>query len=234
MRAENAVAEGAEILDVGGESSRPGASPVSVNEEIDRVMPVVEALVRLGVPISVDTTKPQVMKAALSAGADMINDIGGFSAEGAVEAVADSSVALCIMHMQGEPRTMQQTPHYGDVVSEVRNYLLDRAQSLQAAGVAADRICLDPGFGFGKTLQHNLSLLRQLGNLCGCSYPVLAGLSRKSMLGSITGRAPAQRVVASAAAALLAAQGGARILRVHDVAATRDALLVWQAYADCA
>ena len=228
-QAEAAVEAGADILDVGGESSRPGAASVGVQEEMDRVLPLVERLVDWAVPVSVDTVKPPVMEAAIRVGVGMINDIAGFRGEAAVEAVAGSDVALCVMHMQGEPRTMQSAPQYENVVGEVTQFLLERTAVLQAAGVSASRLVLDPGFGFGKTLEHNLALLAGLPRLAALGYPVLAGMSRKSMLGAITGRAVDERVVASAAAALLAAERGAAILRVHDVAETRDALAVLRA-----
>lgn len=228
-QARQALDDGADLLDVGGESSRPGAEPVSEQEEIDRVMPLVERLVEWSVPVSVDTVKPGVMRAALAAGADLINDINAFRAEGAVEAVRAGRAALCVMHMRGQPRTMQVEPHYDDVMAEVGTFLDERARVLLAAGVAAERIVFDPGFGFGKTLEHNLSLLRSLDRFATSGYPVLAGMSRKSMLGQITGRPVGERGAASVAAALLAVQGGARIVRVHDVAATRDALAVWEA-----
>lgn len=231
-QAEAAVEAGADILDVGGESSRPGAAPVSAQEELDRVLPLVERLADWAVPVSVDTVKPQVMKAAIRAGAAMINDIAGFRAEGAIEAVVGSDAALCVMHMRGEPRTMQSAPQYTDVVGEVAEFLIERAAVLRTAGVDASRVVLDPGFGFGKTLEHNLALLAALPRLAAKGYPVLAGLSRKSMLGAITGRAIDERVTASAAAALLAAERGAAIVRVHDVAETRDALAVLRALAE--
>lgn len=226
--AETLIEQGADILDVGGESTRPGSAAVSEQEELDRVMPVVEALVRGEIPVSVDTTKPAVMAAAVAAGAAMINDINAFCAPGAIEAVANSSAALCVMHMQGKPRTMQAAPQYVDVVGEVEAFLDERIQVLTAAGVDSSRILLDPGFGFGKTLAHNLALLRAMPRLCQ-RYPVLAGMSRKSMLGAITGKPVEERMPASVAAALMAVEGGARIVRVHDVAATRDALEVWKA-----
>ena len=226
--AEMLIEQGADLLDVGGESPRPGSTAVSEQEELDRVLPVVEALERSGIPVSVDTTKPAVMAAAIAAGAAMINDINAFRAPGAIKAVADSSVALCVMHMQGQPRTMQTAPQYTDVVGEVEAFLDERSQTLLAAGVADDRILLDPGFGFGKTLEHNLALLRAMPRLSR-HYPVLAGMSRKSMLGAITGKPVEERIAASVAAALMAVEGGARIVRVHDVAATRDALEVWKA-----
>ena len=220
---------GADLLDLGAESSRPGALPVSADDELDRLLPVLDGLVGCGVPISVDTYKPEVMRAALRHGASMINDIYGLRMPGAVEAVAGSDCAICLMHMQGEPLTMQRQPAYGDVVAEVRLFLRRRVQAARAAGISDDRLLLDPGFGFGKTLQHNLELLRGLDRLAGDGLPVLAGLSRKSMLGAITGRPLGERLAASIAAAVLAVERGARILRVHDVTETRDALAVWQA-----
>lgn len=220
------VAEGADLLDIGGESTRPGAAPVSEAEELDRVLPVLEGLAHAGVPLSVDTQKPAVMRAALAAGADMINDVNALLAPGALEAVAASNAAVCLMHKQGEPRTMQINPSYDDVVGEVRAFLAARIAAARAAGIAPDRIVIDPGFGFGKNLQHNLELLRHLGDLASLGVTVLAGLSRKSMLGSITGAPVEARVHASVAAALLAALRGARILRVHDVRPTREALAV--------
>lgn len=230
--ARRLVEEGADLLDVGGESSRPGAHPVAADEELRRVMPVLESLASLDVPVSVDTTKPEVMRRALVAGAAMINDIGALQADGALEAVAQSQAAVCLMHMKGEPRTMQADPRYDDVVGEVRDFLRGRAQAALAAGIGPDRIVLDPGFGFGKTTYHNLELLRGLPRLLEMGFPCLAGLSRKSLFGRIAGRGAGERVHASVAGALLAAQGGAAILRVHDVAATRDALLVLRAFND--
>lgn len=230
-RAEMALDAGATILDLGAESTRPGAEPVPEDEEMDRLVPVVERLAPLGVPVSVDTMKPRVMAAAIRAGASMINDVNAFQAEGAVGIVAGTDVGLCVMHMRGEPRTMQVAPRYADVVSEVRGFLGERVDLLIAAGVEGQRICVDPGFGFGKTLEHNLELLRRLAEFQALGFPVLAGLSRKSMLGAITGRPAAERLQASVAAALMAVERGARILRVHDVAATRDALQVWEAVA---
>lgn len=227
--AEEAIAAGAHFIDLGGESSRPGSQPVSEQEELDRVVPVVERLAGCGVPVSVDTVKPVVMRESIAAGASMINDINAFRADGALEAVRGSAAALCVMHMQGAPRAMQADPRYGDVVAEVRAFLERRVADLLAAGVAAARITIDPGFGFGKTLEHNLALLRALPEFAAGGWPVLIGVSRKSMIGAITGRPTADRVVGSAAAALLAVERGARIVRVHDVAATRDALAVWEA-----
>jgi dihydropteroate synthase len=227
--AERLVEQGADLLDIGGESSRPGAEPVTLGEELDRVLPVVEGLARLGVPVSVDTAKPEVMRAATRAGAAMINDITALRAEKALHAVAASDVAVCVMHMQGEPRTMQQDPRYQDVVAEVTAFLAGRVAALEAAGVARNRIVVDPGFGFGKTLAHNLELLRHLRRMRALGVPLLAGLSRKSMLGALTGRGLDDRTHASVSAALCAVERGAAIVRVHDVGATRDALTVWQA-----
>ena len=223
------IAAGADILDLGAESSRPGAIPTPLDEELSRLLPVMEALAGCGVPISVDTYKPAVMRAALAAGAAMINDIYALRMPGAVEALADTDCAVCLMHMQGEPLTMQKAPAYGDVVVEVRDFLAGRVAVLEAAGIARERIVLDPGFCFGKTLGHNLKLLRHLPDTTVSGLPILAGLSRKSMLGGITGRSVDERLPSSLAAAVMALEGGARILRVHDVAATRDALAVWSA-----
>ena len=230
--ARQLVEEGADILDIGGESSRPGAQPVDVDEELRRVLPVLERLVELPVPVSVDTCKPEVMRRAIAAGAAMINDIFALRAQGALDAVADSQVAVCLMHMQGEPRTMQGSPQYRDVVGEVQAFLVERAAAAIAAGIERARIVLDPGFGFGKTPQHNLELIRALPRLREAGFPLLAGLSRKALFGKIVGREAAERVHASAAGALLAAQRGASIVRVHDVAATRDCLLVLRALDD--
>lgn len=227
--AERAVEQGADLLDIGGESSRPGAIPVPEQQELDRVVPLVEALVQFGVPLSVDTVKPAVMRESIRAGADLINDIAAFRVPGAVEAVCNTTAALCVMHMQGEPGTMQQAPHYLDVLPEVNNFLEERVKTLRAHGVAADRILLDPGFGFGKTVKHNLTMLRHLESFGEHGYPLLVGMSRKSMLGAITGREVSERVVAGAAAALVAVQKGARIVRTHDVGATRDVLRFWSA-----
>jgi dihydropteroate synthase len=225
--ARRLIAEGADILDVGGESTRPGAQAVPVAEELRRVLPVIEGLRDCGVPLSVDTCKPEVMRAALESGADMINDIRGFDTPQAVEAVARADCALCLMHMQGEPRTMQQHPVYQDVVAEVRDHLAEGARRLREAGVAADRIVLDPGFGFGKSVDHNYTLLRELPTVVGTLYASLVGVSRKSMIGAVTGRPATQRLGGSIAAALAAAARGAHILRVHDVADTVSALQVW-------
>jgi dihydropteroate synthase len=226
QHARRLVDEGADIIDLGGESTRPGAAPVSLDEERCRVLPVLEGLASLSVPISIDTQKPLLMREAIAAGAAMINDVNALLAPGAVEVVAGSNAAACVMHRRGTPDTMQNDPRYDDVAGEVIAFLKGRVADLMAAGLAAERIVVDPGFGFGKTLAHNLELLRQLRQFCGLGVAVMAGVSRKSMLGRITGRAPADRLAASVAAALIAAQNGAGILRVHDVAATRDALAV--------
>jgi dihydropteroate synthase len=227
--ARRMIDDGADLIDVGGESTRPGALPVDERDELGRVIPLVAALAADGVPVSVDTRKPAVMRAALAAGAAMVNDVCALEAPGAIEALAGSGAGVCLMHMQGDPRTMQQAPRYGDVVGEVRAYLLARAAACEAAGIARDRIVLDPGFGFGKTLAHNLALLAGLPALAAAGYPVLAGLSRKSSLGEITGRAVDERLAASLAAALAAVARGVRLLRVHDVRETVDALKVWLA-----
>lgn len=229
-RAEQMIAEEVDIIDIGGESSRPGAPPVPVEEELRRVMPLLYGLRDCGKPLSVDTSKPQVMREALSAGADMINDIAGFRADGAMRAVKDSDCALCIMHMQRDPQTMQLAPEYRDVVGEVTTFLRQRVAAFEVAGVARSRLCIDPGFGFGKTIAHNLELLKNIGKMqSDLQLPVLAGLSRKAMIGTITGRAVEDRLAGSVAAALAAVVQGARILRVHDVSQTVDALKVWHA-----
>ncbi|MFN3544335.1 MAG: dihydropteroate synthase [Thiobacillus sp.] len=220
---------GADILDVGGESTRPGAAPVPASEEIERVLPVIEALAAQGCVVSVDTMKPEVMRVALAAGAAMVNDVMALRAPGALEALAASDAAACLMHMQGEPRTMQQAPAYVDVVGEVAAFLGARVATCEAAGIARERLVIDPGFGFGKTLEHNLALLRQLERLAASGVPLLAGLSRKSMLGALTGRAAGEREFAGVAAHLIAIAHGARLVRVHDVAAMRDALAIWNA-----
>ena len=226
-----AMAEaGADIIDVGGESTRPGAKSVGVQEELDRVVPVVEAIAaRTTVTVSVDTSKPAVMVAAVAAGARLINDVFALRQEGALETAAGLGVPVCLMHMQGRPRDMQVDPYYADVVAEVEAFLVDRALACEAAGMARDRILIDPGFGFGKTLEHNIALFRGLPRLCGGAYPVLVGVSRKSMLGALTGKPVEDRLAASVAAAVLAAGHGAAVLRVHDVAETVDALRVLQA-----
>ncbi|MCL2297454.1 MAG: dihydropteroate synthase [Proteobacteria bacterium] len=221
------IDDGADMIDVGGESSRPGASPVSDDEELRRVLPLVEALAARGVVVSVDTVKPTVMQAAIDAGAAMINDIQALQAPEALAVVARSQAAVCLMHMQGAPRTMQDAPVYGDVLAEVKAFLLARANALETAGVARERIALDPGFGFGKTVAHNLALMHGLPELAALGYPLLAGWSRKSTLGHLTGRAVDERLAASIAASLAAVARGANIVRVHDVRETVDALRVW-------
>ena len=223
------VGEGAHILDIGGESSRPGAAPVPVQQELERVLPVLAGLRDCGVPLSIDTMKTEVMSAALAGGADMINDIAALQAPGALETVAASNAAVCMMHMQGEPRTMQLAPQYDDVVADVAGFFRVRLACAAAAGINAERIVLDPGFGFGKTIEHNLALLRRLHELTQVGYPLLVGLSRKSMLGMLTGRPAGERVFAGIAAALLALQRGVSIVRVHDVAAMRDAIAILNA-----
>jgi dihydropteroate synthase len=228
--ARRLVEEGADILDIGGESTRPGAQSVSLQEELDRVMPVLEGVRAFGVAVSIDTMKPEVMTAAIAAGVAMVNDVYGFRAAGAFEAVRDSDCALCIMHMQGEPRTMQDEPNYKDVVAEVEAFLAARVTEALAAGIDRNRIFIDPGFGFGKTLAHNLALMRALPRLAGIA-PVLAGVSRKRMIGAMTGRDTPDRLAGSLAAALRAVDNGARIVRVHDVKETVDALKVWLATA---
>jgi dihydropteroate synthase len=229
-RAEAMIAEGVDIIDIGGESTRPGAASLSVREELDRVIPILRALRDCGKPLSVDTNKPQVMREALGSGADMINDVNCFRQEGALDAVQNGKCGLCMVHMQRQPQTMQENPCYDDVVSEVIAFLGERCGTFIEGGVALDRICVDPGFGFGKTLAHNLALLKCIDQLRDqLGFPVLAGLSRKSMLGAITGRSVENRQAASIAAAVVAAERGARIIRVHDVVQTVDALNVWQA-----
>ena len=223
------IEEGADILDIGGESTRPGSAPVPIEEERRRVLPVLEGMSACGVPVAVDTRKTQLMRDALAAGASMINDINALGAAGALEAVASSEAAVCLMHMRGDPRTMQDAPAYGDVVREVGDFLRERVAAAEAAGIARNRIVVDPGFGFGKTLEHNLALLRGLSGFAGLGGALMAGLSRKSMLGRLTGRNVGERIHASIAAALVAVKNGANIVRVHDVAATRDALAVWEA-----
>jgi dihydropteroate synthase len=218
------VEEGAGIIDIGGESTRPGADPVSTEEEIRRVVPVIEKLrAQTNAVISVDTSKPQVMRAAAEAGAGLLNDVRAFSEPHALETAAATQCALCVMHMQGDPRTMQLAPHYEDVVKEVKAFLDARVATCRAAGVPADRIAIDPGFGFGKTFEHNLELLRHLRNL-GSEWPIIVGLSRKSFVGRLTGRPPGERLHGSVALAMMAVLNGANIVRVHDVGPTIDAL----------
>ena len=234
--AEQMIAEGVDIIDIGGESSRPGSASLPLEQELARVLPIVEALRDCGKPLSIDTYKPETMRAALAAGADLINDIWGLRMPGALEAVAAAQAGqgvqpgLCVMHMQRDPQTMQEAPHYDDVVGEVRDFLRQRVDALRAAGVDDSRIVLDPGFGFGKTADHNLRLLGELPQLAVDGLPLLAGLSRKSTLGAILGgRPPQQRVAASIAAAVCAAERGAYIVRVHDVQASVDAIKTWWA-----
>jgi dihydropteroate synthase len=227
---EQLVAEGADILDIGGESTRPGAQPPAVDEELSRVLPVLRHALGLGVPVSVDTSRPAVMRAALDAGADIVNDVRALQREGALGVLAAHPRAgLCLMHMRGEPDTMQSLADYGDVVTEVRDFLGARSQAAMAAGIARERIVLDPGYGFAKTAAHNLALAARQRELLSLGFPLLAGWSRKGTLGQITGRPVDQRLPASLAAALAAVAQGAAIVRVHDVAATVDALKVWQA-----
>lgn len=227
---ERLVAQGADILDLGGESSRPGAAPLPLDVERDRVLPVLEAALRLGVPVSVDTYKPELMREVLDLGADIVNDIHALTRPGAVAAVASHPRAgVCLMHMQGAPATMQQRPAYSDVVEEVSTFLGERQKVLLDAGIAQERIALDPGVGFGKTVAHNLQLLRRQRELLSLGSPLLVGWSRKSTLGQVTGREVDRRLPASVAAALMAVQQGARIVRVHDVAETVDVLKVWHA-----
>ena len=224
-RAESMLAEGARMLDVGGESTRPGAAAISPQEEMDRVLPVVEALLqRMEAIVSVDTSSPEVIRAAAAAGAGMINDVRALRRPGAIETAARTETAVCLMHMCGEPSTMQQQPEYADVVAEVAGFLRERAAAAAVAGIGRERIVIDPGFGFGKTAAHNFTLLRELRRFTELGYPVLAGVSRKSMIAAATGRPPRQRLAGSIAAAMLALHGGAGIIRSHDVAATVDAI----------
>ncbi len=229
-RAEQMVAEGVDIIDIGAESTRPGVTPLPDGEELNRLLPVLYALRDCGKPVSVDTRHPTVMREALLAGADMINDVNGFRTSGAVEAVAESDCGLCIMHMQNSPEDMQVAPHYENVVKEVGDFLGSAVARLQAHGVGKRRICIDPGFGFGKNFEHNLALFKNLQFLKErLDMPVLVGVSRKSMIGQLTGKPVQERLAGSVAAALCAATRGAEIVRVHDVAATVDALKVWRA-----
>jgi dihydropteroate synthase len=229
------LTDGADIIDIGGESTRPGAEPVSEQQELDRVLPLVEQLCaecdERAVPISVDTRKPAVMRAAIAAGAGIINDVGALQGQGALQVVGDSAVpvAVCLMHMRGEPATMQQVAAYGDVVTEVADFLRARIAACLAAGIVRERIVIDPGFGFGKTVEHNLQLLRRLSEIVALGYPVLVGLSRKSTIGALTGRDVGERMAGSVAAALAAVARGAAIVRVHDVRETVDALKIWRA-----
>jgi dihydropteroate synthase len=224
------AAEGADLIDIGGESTRPGSRPPTLAEELDRVVPVVEALVRqVPVPLSVDTSRPEVMGAAVAAGASMVNDVRALRSPGALEAAAELGVPVCLMHMQRSPETMQEDPRYRDVVVEVRTFLAQRMRACLDAGIRQEHLVVDPGFGFGKTLTHNVALLASLDAFTGLGVPVMVGLSRKSVLGQLTGRTVGDRLPGSLAAALVAVQRGASVLRVHDVAATRDVLAVLDA-----
>jgi dihydropteroate synthase len=229
-QARRLAEEGADLIDIGGESTRPGAAPVSEEEEIQRIIPVLQALSAFDTPVSVDTRRPNVMKAAIAAGASMINDIQALAAPWAHEVIANAKCAVCLMHMKGEPRTMQQAPQYDDVTREVRGFLKEAVRKAMFAGIGKDRIVVDPGFGFGKTAAHNLELLRGLLHLKDLGVPILAGLSRKSTIGAVTGRPVEERLAGSLAMALLALQGGATILRVHDVKETKDVIAVWEAF----
>ncbi len=232
-QAEQMAEQGADIIDVGGESTRPGAAAVGLDEEMARVLPVIERLhAALDLPLSIDTSKPEVMRAAVAAGAAMINDVSALHAPGAIEAAAETGAAVCLMHMQGEPRTMQSSPQYDDVVADILKYLDGRIAACVAGGVARGRLLVDPGFGFGKTLAHNLALLGGLERFRELGLPVLVGISRKSMLGAVTGRDVDERLAASIAAAVMAVERGASVIRVHDVAATVDALRLWCAVRD--
>ncbi len=225
--ARQLAAEGAALIDVGGESTRPGAEPVETADELDRVIPVIQAIVsELGVPVSVDTSKPEVMEAALEAGACLVNDVLALRQPGALEVVAASGAGVCLMHMQGTPRSMQSDPRYGDVVQDVHRFLSERIAVCEAAGMDRSRLVIDPGFGFGKTLEHNLALLRGLDDFTRDGLPVLVGLSRKSMIGQVTGRPVGERLAGSVALAALAVERGASIVRAHDVAATLDAVRI--------
>ena len=228
--AERMIDSGVDIIDIGGESTRPGAEPVSLQEELDRVMPVIESLVDCGVALSIDTYKSETMKAALNAGIDCVNDIWGLRQAGAAQVVSDHpECGVVLMHMQRDPQTMQFDPHYDDVIAQVSDFLVERANALTKLGISLDRIALDPGFGFGKSLEHNLTMLSQFERFTQLGFPVLAGISRKSMLGKLTGRDTDDRLAASIAAVIMAADRGARIVRVHDVAETIDALKLWEA-----
>jgi dihydropteroate synthase len=227
--AQRLLAEGADIVDIGAESTRPGAQPVGLQEEMQRLTPVIQAMRDCGVPLSVDTRKPEVMRFVLKLGVDMINDVDGFRSAAALEAMRGTNAAACIMHMQGEPGSMQNAPVYADLLGEVSGFLFRQAALLRAASVRAERIVIDPGIGFGKTVSHNLQLLSNLPQLCANGYPVLVGLSRKSVVGAVTGREAPDRLAGSLGGAVAAAALGARILRVHDVKETVDALAMWTA-----
>ncbi|HTH44472.1 MAG TPA: dihydropteroate synthase [Oxalicibacterium sp.] len=230
--AEEMIAAGVDIIDIGGESTRPGSEPLPLQQELDRVMPLIFALRDCGKAISIDTYKPEVMREAIAAGAHMVNDIHAFRMPGALDAVRDADCALCVMHMQNDPQNMQREPVYQDVVREVSAFLQERTTSLRDAGIAQERLCIDPGFGFGKTLAHNIALLKNIGLMqAALGVPLLAGVSRKSMIGTLTGKPVERRMAGSVAGALAAVMHGAKIVRVHDVAETVDALTVWQALA---
>lgn len=228
--AEDMIADGVDIIDIGAESSRPGSEPVSLQEELDRIMPVIEALKECGRPLSIDTYKPEVMTEAITVGADMINDICGFQSEASLKAVSGSSCGLCVMHMQGEPKTMQDNPRYGNVTLEVMEFLKEQVDRMKKAGIARDRMCIDPGFGFGKSLEDNIILLKHIDFMREkLDLPVLAGLSRKSVVAKLTGKPVEKRLAGNLAIALSAVEHGAAIVRVHEVAETVDALKVWMA-----
>ena len=229
-QAERMIANGVDLIDIGGESTRPGAEPVALQEELDRVLPVIEALKNCGVALSIDTYKAETMRQALHAGVDCVNDVWALRQEGAVNAVLENSnCGIVLMHMQRDPLTMQFDPEYQDVIAEVSLFLQERAQALIAVGVNANRIALDPGFGFGKSLEHNLNMLKNFADFSSLGFPVLAGISRKSMLGKLTGKDTNERIAPSVAAAIMAADRGARIVRVHDVPETVDAFKLWGA-----
>jgi dihydropteroate synthase len=224
QQAQKMIEAGASIIDIGGESTRPGAEPVTIDDELNRVIPIIEYVNQLNIPISIDTNKPEVMKAAVRAGASMINDVWALQKEGALETAAKLKVPICLMHMQGSPQTMQQKPKYNDVVDDIITFFNERISSCKAAGISQDRLILDPGFGFGKTLEHNLTMLRRLREFNVLKLPILAGMSRKSMIGAIINKPADKRVSASVALAILAWQSGASFIRVHDVTETKDAL----------
>ena len=229
VHAQQLIEEGADIIDIGGESTRPGAVPVSLQQELDRTLPIIEGLRGVSAVLSIDSCKPEVMRAAVMAGAQMVNDINALQDAEAMRVVVENNVAVCLMHKQGNPQTMQVQPQYVNVVTEVLEFLRERIVAAEAAGILSNRIVIDPGFGFGKSVAHNVALLRELNTLTGLGVPILAGISRKSMLGTFTGQPVTARLAASVAAAMIAVQRGANIVRVHDVKATVDALKVWQA-----
>jgi dihydropteroate synthase len=224
QQAQKMIEAGASIIDIGGESTRPGAVPVTIDDELNRVIPIIEYVSQLNVPISIDTNKPEVMQAAVAAGASMVNDVWALQKAGALEMAAKLDVPICLMHMQGSPQTMQDKPKYDDVVDDIIQFFKERISSCEAAGITEEQLILDPGFGFGKTLEHNLAMLKRLSEFNVLKRPILAGLSRKSMIGAIINKPADQRVSASVALAILAWQSGASFIRVHDVAETKDAL----------